>query len=506
MSRRSGFDLLPNELCHLIVEELDYSSISSLSRVSKRAYAAFAGTLYEVVQSPALFTLASSEKSRLPLSGPHPASFVRHISFSFPDRVSYSVVSKPKEREEKAKNDRMEGLPPSDLTTFKQLVRAAVNNIIFYAPNAAVKYFGYECDLLSLPDAFYNVDFAKLSSLERVAIECPFPTTTLRRSLAMISSLCGSSLKALDLTFPKRRSHGSQVTVYPPEPSTIAKVLHKVQESCPQIQRLTLYIPGGWLKPNISVKPIHRALASPSFTFPNLRHLRLIDTTMVESICLECSAFFLRHPNVETFVFCGASLHRGQSIDPQIFPNLSMLHVAFLGDCVSMCLSGARPIDTLDLTMGPIIPIEEELRLLIALKSLNTLRVLRIRDLRLTSCGELMGIRLDTLTGLVTSCPHLRHFECVVGIEAAFNLPDLHRCYSDIASNLPNLDCLVLGVYFLFPATPEYPYTNLSHIQVLQEVMQKHRTPQTIQVELFQVSALYPPQRTVAFQLVAIDL
>ncbi|KAF9067299.1 hypothetical protein BDP27DRAFT_1329004 [Rhodocollybia butyracea] len=504
MSRRFGFDLLPNELCHLILEELDYPSLCSLSRVSKRAYAAFAGALYESVQSPALFTLASSEKSRLPLSGPHPASFVRRISLSFPDRPSYSVVSKHKEREEKAKNDRMEGLPPSDLTTFKQLVTKAVNNVIFYAPNAAIKSFRYECDLLSLPDVFPNVEFAKLSSLEKVTIECPFPIATLRRSLAIISSLCGSSLEGLNLTFPGRRSHGG-VTVYPPEPSTIAKVLQKVPESCPQIQRLTLYIPGGWSNPDISVKPIHRALANPTFTFPNLKELHLVDITMVESICVECSAFFLRHPNVETFVFCGASLHRGHPVDPRIFPKLSMLRVALLGDCVSLCLSGARPIDTLILTVGQTISKEKELQLITALKSLKTLRVLRVRDLRITSHEELMGISIDNLTGIVTSCPHLTHFDCVVGIEAAFNLPDLHRCYNDIVSNLPSLDCLMLGFCFLLPATLGYPYTDPSHIQVLQEVMQKHRAPQTIQVELFEVSALCPPQRAIAFQIVAGD-
>lgn len=192
----SKFNALPNELFSLIASyTTTISSLFSLTRVSKRSYDAFNPILYRKIDSLALSTVASTENARLPLSGPHPATFVRCMTFAYPfdcDDPTYLTPNDTYRTNEEAKK-RLNALAPSNLITFQKLVEAAVSNIVFYAPHAAIETFEYRCQLLSLPDAFRNINFAAFSSLKNLNLGCPFPSKNLRKSVAMIVSTAWSS-------------------------------------------------------------------------------------------------------------------------------------------------------------------------------------------------------------------------------------------------------------------------------------------------------------------------
>lgn len=196
MNHVSGFSALPNELYHLIASYTFFvGTLCALTQVSKRFYEAFNPIIYRKIDTTALTTVGSSKNARLPLSDPHPATFVRSMVFDLPfqcDDPGFLTRPGLYLRDEKAKKKRLYALAPTDSTTFQKLVEAAAKNVVFYAPHAAVKSFEYRCDFLSLPEAFRNIDFSNWSSLESLVIACPFPLPNLRKSLAItVSGLSG---------------------------------------------------------------------------------------------------------------------------------------------------------------------------------------------------------------------------------------------------------------------------------------------------------------------------
>ncbi|KAE9405108.1 hypothetical protein BT96DRAFT_357560 [Gymnopus androsaceus JB14] len=204
MNHGSGFNALPFELYHLIAQHISdsTSTFCALSRVSKRAYEAFNPILYEKIDTLTLSTLALIEKARLPLIGPHPATFVKSIVLEYPyknpeylTRSSLRIYS----RDEKAKKERLVAMAPISSTTFLKLALAAINNVIFYG--ASVKSFAHRCKGLGFSEVFQNTSFSAFSSVECFVIGCSFPTKNLRKSFGVVEELCGPSLTSFELHF-----------------------------------------------------------------------------------------------------------------------------------------------------------------------------------------------------------------------------------------------------------------------------------------------------------------
>lgn len=190
MSDDSGFNALPNELYHLIGSyAFGTSTICALTRVSKCLYETFNPILYKKIDTSALSTVASTESARLPLTGPHPATFVRSMVFEFPfdcDNLMYITRTGFDLKDETRK--RVNAIAPSELAIFQKLATSAVSNVISYAPHAAVEALEYRCTHSSLADTFQNIDFSVFSSLKSLIIACPFPIKNLQQSLAIIVS------------------------------------------------------------------------------------------------------------------------------------------------------------------------------------------------------------------------------------------------------------------------------------------------------------------------------
>ncbi|KAE9409325.1 hypothetical protein BT96DRAFT_913479 [Gymnopus androsaceus JB14] len=80
------FSALPDEILDLISQEIqEHKSLFSLCLVSKNCYDVFNRRLYESVDSlhDQIPTLTLSENERMPLKGPHPASFVETLTLKF---------------------------------------------------------------------------------------------------------------------------------------------------------------------------------------------------------------------------------------------------------------------------------------------------------------------------------------------------------------------------------------------------------------------------------------
>ncbi|KAE9407246.1 hypothetical protein BT96DRAFT_986852 [Gymnopus androsaceus JB14] len=163
LNHGSGFNTLPLELYHLIAQKNpdDTSTFCALTRVSRRAYEAFNPILYERIDTLTLSTLALMEKARFPLTGPHPAAFVKSMVFEYPYENPSRLIGSANRlysKDEKAKNKRLIALAPTSSTTFLKLASATISNVIFYG--ASVKSLEYRCKGLGLSDAFQNNNFS----------------------------------------------------------------------------------------------------------------------------------------------------------------------------------------------------------------------------------------------------------------------------------------------------------------------------------------------------------
>lgn len=191
MSHVSGFDDLPPELYELIAEYIpdDTSAICALARISQRAYEAFNPILYKKVDTLTLPTLALTGKARRPLTGPHPAMFVKSVILEFPYRNPMRLINsggRLYSKDEKAKNDRLIALAPTDSIAFRRVALAAIRNLIFYGDS--VKSFEYRCEGLALSNTFRNnLRLSAFLSLERVVIECLFPMNNWRSLSVSVS-------------------------------------------------------------------------------------------------------------------------------------------------------------------------------------------------------------------------------------------------------------------------------------------------------------------------------
>ncbi|KIK51983.1 hypothetical protein GYMLUDRAFT_375017 [Collybiopsis luxurians FD-317 M1] len=155
MANHSGFHALATELHHLTVQEIiDLNCILAF----RRAYATYNSFLYQDIDTLALPALGLPPKARLPLAGPHPAAFVKHITFAFPYDDSLALFDREPERCVALGTSNKKRTGPATLAAFRKLVPAAMYNIMFYAPHSAIKTIEYQCDDLSLANVFNKLD------------------------------------------------------------------------------------------------------------------------------------------------------------------------------------------------------------------------------------------------------------------------------------------------------------------------------------------------------------
>jgi hypothetical protein len=174
MTHATRFDLLPNEMYHLIHENLfddRIQTLLSLVLVSKHCYAVFNSYLYKIADDSMLDTLGLSQDDRLPLTIPHPASFVRELDL---------ILETSNEEAEK------EGAKVDDVSEEGDVQRQVTSTLENVMANASspLRRFGFRADRLTLSEAFGNMNNISIfGSLEELTVGCPFPAgNTLQRS------------------------------------------------------------------------------------------------------------------------------------------------------------------------------------------------------------------------------------------------------------------------------------------------------------------------------------
>ncbi|KIK58628.1 hypothetical protein GYMLUDRAFT_74882 [Collybiopsis luxurians FD-317 M1] len=497
MNRVSGFEFLPNELYHRIQEQIfENKTLLSLILVSKHFYSAFLPYIYHYVNSLALGTLALSDNERFPL-GPHPATFVKEMSFEIPYRKKriISVADAPDEEETESggMNWKEKEIGPTELLSLQKQLTAAIRNIRAHASSSAVRRFTYSCSALSLPDAFGNVEFAEFGALKDVGVFCSFPSRNLRKSLAMLKALCSAStLTGLELIFP-RLEHA-------PDSTTQAKILLQTAKTCPNLKRLAIGIPRMDPKnlPSHSPEHVQRALDNPEFTFSALRLFAFSDFGLNPGKrALDCTSFFRRHPTIEWLEFNSSESinhpsHGGGSA-PDILPNLKIFH-GYLEDYISLCTE-SRPINEISLSL---LDLDEEEPLFEgALKENKTLRRLFMHDHRLpyTVGRDMPGYSVEVLRKITDSSPGLTHFDCWADCEAS-RAEHLRSLYRMLATNLPNLThlrmvmCLPIegDTAFSINEVGLQPYIHdlrEAHLDALNWAMRGHGGFKTARVEIY---------------------
>lgn len=157
----SGFNALPNELFRLIGDQIleDRGTLNSLTQVSKRCHDFFNSFLYRNVSDAAISTLALSERSRLPLTGAHPASFVYKVSLS------------------------LNGTPTS--AVFRKQLASAMKNIALHTVNDAIQSFAFSSKTISLLEAIGGTIPPALRHVEKLFLAFPFPPRNNRLNLSL---------------------------------------------------------------------------------------------------------------------------------------------------------------------------------------------------------------------------------------------------------------------------------------------------------------------------------
>ena len=163
MNGISGFSTLPNELYNLIAEEIqgDTPTLIALTQVSKRFHEIFSSFLYRDVSDTALYALSLSKRSRLPLVGPHPASYVNKLSVS-PTRHNLSV--------------------------FRKQFVSAMKNIVLYASDDAIESFSFRSKSISFPEVLGGTTPVALKSIKEFILLCSIPTKNIRSNLSLTVS------------------------------------------------------------------------------------------------------------------------------------------------------------------------------------------------------------------------------------------------------------------------------------------------------------------------------
>lgn len=164
MNYESGFNALPNELLLPIGDEIgaDLRTLKALVQLSKRCHDFFNSFLYREVSDAAFPTLALSEKSRLPLTGAHPASYVNKILISLEDRSSAPAL--------------------------QMQVAHVMKNIALQSENGSLQTLTFRSTSISLPEVLGSAALPALKHLKELFLHCPFPAENVLSWLLAVSS------------------------------------------------------------------------------------------------------------------------------------------------------------------------------------------------------------------------------------------------------------------------------------------------------------------------------
>ncbi|KIK68443.1 hypothetical protein GYMLUDRAFT_35865 [Collybiopsis luxurians FD-317 M1] len=431
------FDSLPNEIYGLVHENLnDHKALLALVLVSKHCYAVFNRYLYEFADDSMLFTLALSDKDRLPLTKPHPASFVRDLSFvlftSGEEAEAEDEVRIEADRNDEVKCEKQRKGPITSSLEFDTLkqVTSALKNITALA-TARLRCFEFRADVITLPEAFGSVDDMSIfRSLEELDLGCPLPGSNLQQSLRVYNHLCTCALTSLELDF----SHVEHVDSW-----TLACILEQTAKNCPNLMKLLLALPE--FSQDEPSQNVLQSVFDGSITFPCLNVFSLQPYTND----LDFTDFFQRHPHVERvgYLYGVDTLSYGKLSG--LFPNLRRFE-GYIPDFISLSLDNQlRPIEDIALFVFDTFHNIGEGALVDALAQSNqTIRRLLLKDESLDWWNA--GMSWGLIDALMRACPKLTCVECPLDFQGSQDLCLSHAqpLFSSLFCHVPQLEHLRL--------------------------------------------------------------
>lgn len=162
----SLFATLPVELHHEIASYSNIDCLSRLSQISKTFHEHYNPVLYQNVNGAALPTLGIPQEDRFPLTGPHPATFLRSM------RIVGRKRCEPKHHSNVAQQKVEDQIVADRLET---QISAAMVNICKYTSKDSLRSFSFIHPSARFLEVFTTNSVCALSSLESLAIACCFP-------------------------------------------------------------------------------------------------------------------------------------------------------------------------------------------------------------------------------------------------------------------------------------------------------------------------------------------
>ncbi|KAE9398266.1 hypothetical protein BT96DRAFT_38728 [Gymnopus androsaceus JB14] len=156
------FSALPNEILDLISGEVqDPKTLFYLSLVSKNCYHVFNRRLYESVKSEdkQIDTVALLENERIPLIGPHPASFVKTLELTLLRLYPASDMGEEERQEQETIRE----------NSFRRQADSALNNV---AKHAALRRLSLRFPKIHLHEVLGKLNSTKFGNLRQLVIRC----------------------------------------------------------------------------------------------------------------------------------------------------------------------------------------------------------------------------------------------------------------------------------------------------------------------------------------------
>ncbi|KAE9388625.1 hypothetical protein BT96DRAFT_429203 [Gymnopus androsaceus JB14] len=382
------FSVLPNEILDLFSTEIqERGSLFSLSLVSKNCYDLFNRRLYEFVcadrqiRPDQIRTFALSQSERMPLIGPHPASFVKTLKLKF---IQYEDM----EGEEQTPT-RLQGDIEEDL--FRTQIIPALKNIAEHSGLYRLELFFPN---VSLDKGIKDQSSIVFGHLREIIIGCPIPN---KKSLDIFESICrGSpSLNYLELNWWRFN--------YIRDPNVVVRLMGSIPKVCPNLREIQLLHLNDVISEQ-SRESIQQVFDDPNFTFPLLQKLHC-------ARFMSCNTFLERHLGIENLK-CNNSSKSGFI---GALPNLRLFHGS-VTDYLALCSKYPPPVEYLELDFISTVPrlgAQEEMRLINGLAKTRTLRRFVLNEYRIT------GISLVLLNAITNACPNLTHFTSRLGKEVS---------------------------------------------------------------------------------------
>ncbi|KAE9386388.1 hypothetical protein BT96DRAFT_1006136 [Gymnopus androsaceus JB14] len=405
----------PVEICGLIAESCETPhELSLLSQQSKRCYEIFNPFLYRTLDIAALPTLATSQESRIPLNGLHPASFVRELGLIYHVDVDQS--------EEQQSNS---------LNSFRQDFVRAMANISSHG--SGLRIFRLDCPILSFSEMLGNVNLSMFTRLCDVTIRCEFPKENISVCLVILvqSYMRRASLTCLELDLALQ-------DYSPLKPVYIAQVLQQIGETCPNLTKFSINIPYPESSSAAQITSVLNSLRFPK--------LRILDIGYPASgLDADWDEFLLNHRKVESF----RCIYHPRPLPTSAFPFLRSFEGLFYYRN-SLSLEAYHRLTTLVLHLDTERD-EELVEFGNTLKEMRHLQSLTISEDSWTDEWDRRGLTLYVFKTLLPTCPNLIYLECFCHL-----YPDdgsMDDFYQSIKENLRHIEHLKLTIYNDLPGS-----------------------------------------------------